>query len=176
MSTDFVYLQGKGKWCKVTTPDAKFGDPKWSVVLYPNPDSYNKLLDLKKKGIRNMIKKDEDGYFTTFSRPQEKKYRGRINAFTPPELLDGTKPLEDGGYMPFPRENLIGNGSDITIKLAVYTFSTPGDKPGERTGCAARLESVRIDNLIPYNPNRDMDEVQKGLVRGMDEQPTQPLF
>lgn len=169
-----VYLQGKLKWPKLVQADSKFGEPKWSVVLYPDADSHNKILELQKKGIKNVIKKDEEGWFVTFSRHVSKTYRGKIKTFSPPILVDGKKPLPSGGYEPF--TDAIGNGTDATVKIEVYAYKAPTDPIGKMTGCACRLVSVRVDNLVPYAPNKDYDEDQKKMVKGMDEQPEQPLF
>src|SRR5688572_7094049 len=106
--TEYILLQGKGKWIRPQSPD-KYGN--WSMVLYPNPESYNKLLELKQRGLKNEIKKDEDGYFTTLRRPQQKVYAGKVKGFAPPEIVG-----PDG--LPF--HALIGNGSDVTAKIEVY--------------------------------------------------------
>lgn len=164
MAYEFQYFQGKAKWVKIHQPD---GYGNWKLDLYLNPESLNKLTELKTNkdgvsGILNTIKEDEDGKFTTFKRPQQKMMKGKVVGFAPPEVLmaDGTTPL---------RDQMIGNGSDVTVKVQIYTYN----KPGGGKGKATRLESIRVDNLIPFNPRQDFDGDQQKLVKGLEEQPEQ---
>lgn len=159
--TDYVFIQGKTKWFRATTPN-KFGD--WSHDLYPNPESLDKIKALKEgpAGIKNVIKKDDDGYYLSFKRPTSKMIRGKLVGFAPPEVLDqANKPL---------RDVLVGNGSDVTTKLEVYHYKTPIG--GE--GSAARWLSSRIDNLIPFLPQKDsFTETEQKAINGLEEQPEQ---
>jgi hypothetical protein len=59
--------------------------------------------------------------------------------------------MADGS--PLPSGASIGNGSDVTVLLEVYTHGTPGGG----SAVAARLEGVRVDNLIPFEPGRDYE-------------------
>lgn len=164
--TTYVFLQGKAKWAKLVTPDTKFGS-QWSVQLYPNDESYQKILDLKENkgevsGVLNVVKKDEDGYNISLKRQTQRLIKGKMVGFTPPVILeaDGTSPL---------RNALIGNGSDITCKVQLYRYK----KPAGGFGQAIRLESVRVDNLIPYESKRDFDEDEQRQTKGIDGQPAQ---
>lgn len=139
-ATKFVAFQGKCKWAKLDVPDTAFSiEGKWSIRLYPTQESYDRILELKQEGIKNHLKKDDDGYFITFSRPTQKLFKGRLKAFEPPAIED-----KDG--TPLPRTTRIGNGSDVTVTIEVYYFTTPQ----KTEGCATRLATVRIDNLVPY--------------------------
>lgn len=171
MATKEVFLSGKCKWPKLVVPDAKFGNPKWSIVLYPDAASLEKIREMKKQpgGIKNVIGKDEDGEKVTFSRYTQKNYKGTIKAFTPPVVLDGSKKLPDGSYPLL--TDAIGNGSDVTIKIVHYSYQSPM----KATEHAVRLESVRVDSLVPYTPNRDNTAEQNTMTKGMEEQPA-PLF
>ena len=171
MATKDVYLTGKCKWAKLVHPDAKFGDPKWSIVLYPDAESYDKVMEMKKMpgGIKNVVKKDDDGYYVTFSRPTQKNYRGQIKAFTAPVVLDGSKKLEDGSYALL--QEPIGNNSDVTVKVSYYGYQNPL----KQTEHAARLETVRVDTLIPYTPKKDFTDDQKKQMFGMENHAA-PLF
>ena len=163
--TEYVYLQGKAKWFRGHTPD-EWG--KWKHVLYPNEESLKKIRELQTSeeggptGIKNVLKKDEDGYSITLSRPASKTIKGKVVGFAPPEVLeaDGKTPL---------RNALVGNGSDITTKIEVYTHPTPGGGKAR----AARWVSSRIDTLIPYESKRDFTEAQEKATRGLSDQPTQ---
>lgn len=167
-TTRNVYIQGKAKWAKLVTPDTKYNC--WSVVVYPNDESYKLLLDLKAdkgdtSGILNPIKKDDDGYNITLKRPIQKLMAGKVTSFSPPIVVeaDGENPL---------RNALVGNGSDITCKVQVYNYN----KPQGGKGTAIRLESVRVDNLVPFEIKRDFDKDQQRQVAGVAEAPPQPLF
>lgn len=166
MVARYEYLQGKAKWAKLVTPDTKFGDA-WKVQLYLNDASYQKMLKLKEEGVLNNIYKDEDGYFVNLKRPTSILLKGnRPQALSPPEIMeaDGKTPL---------RNALIGNGSDITVKLDVYKYRKATDRFGEPTGIAIRLRSVRVDNLVPFEMKRDFTTEQQRTVKGLDEQPPQ---
>jgi len=151
--TEYHVYQGKAKWVKPQAPD-KYGN--WSMVFYPNMDSYNKILELKERGLKSEIKKDEDGYHITFRRPQQKVYAGKVKGFAPPQIVG-----PDG--LPF--DQLIGNGSDVSVKVEVFSYKTPQGNEG----LAARWLALRIDNLIPYETKRDFDTDQSDAFRGMDE-------
>lgn len=170
-NTEWLYMQGKGKWVRVHQLN-KYG--KWSLDFYPNEQDLDKMKSLKEGlAIKNDLKKDDDGYFMTFSRePSKKAKNGKILNFGPPEVLDGKHKLAEGKYLPFQEGVLIGNGSDITLKLEVYTWTSEAYGKGR----AARLASVRVDNLVPFTPDKDFNDDQKKLVAGLDEQPPQPLF
>lgn len=162
MKTDYVYVQGKLSWVKTQVPD-EWG--KWKCTLHPNDESLNKIRDLQAEGLKNVLKKDEDGYLITFSRPTQKLMKGKVVGMAPPEILmaDGKTPLQGV---------LVGNGSDGTLKLEVYSHGTPGGGKAK----AARLLSIRVDNLIPFEINRDFDRNQKDKVAGLEEVKPEQLF
>lgn len=168
--TEYIFLSGKAKWVKSQIPN-KFGD--YSFVLYPDDASYDKILALKDgpSGVKNVIKKDEEGYNVTFKRPQSKLIAGKVKGFTPPEILDGSKTLDDGSHPPL-RDILVGNGSDVTVKIEVYSYTSPITK---QVGRATRWVSMRIDNLIPFQTRRDFDTDQADQISGLSDQPV-PLF
>lgn len=167
MASKSIYLSGKVKWARVHKPDTAFGNTKWSILLYPDTASLDKIRELQAQGLKNVLKKDEDGYNMTFSRPTEKTFRGVKTALTPPEILDASKPLPGGGYAPLKEE--VGNGSDVTVKLAYYDYPVPAS-PGKR-GVAVRFESLRVDNLIPFQKTADFPEERRKLVEGLVDQP-----
>ena len=162
-ATNYVYVPGKLFWVRSIQPET-FGDESfWSVTVYPTPDGMKEIKKLKEHpAIMNVLKRDEDGDYIKFKRPCQKRWGGQVRAFTPPLILDKDgKPLTDV---------LVGNGSDGVVKLEVYQFSKP------RVGRAARWESLRVDNLIPYEPNKDMMDNQQAQVAGLDKVPTLPSF
>ena len=166
MASKFEFFKGKAKWVHTARPD-RFD--KFSMVLYPDAESLDKINKYKEgkpgqSGILNVIGKDDDGYFVKFTRPQSKTMRGKVVGFATPTVLN-----KDG--MPL-TEVLVGNGSDVTVKVEIYTYNTPT----KSKGTACRLESIRVDNLIPFVPVKDFDEDTALNVKGLLEQPPQPLF
>lgn len=162
MATEHVYIKGKLSWVKFQHPD-EWG--KWKVTVHPNSESLEKIRELQTEGVKNVLKKDDDGYFTTFSRPTQKMIKGKVQGLAPPVVLqsDGVTPLTGV---------LVGNGSDGVVKLEVYSHGTPGGGKAK----AARLLSIKIDNLIPFEMKRDFSEAQQEAVAGLAEQVPEPLF
>lgn len=161
-STAYIYLKGKGKWCqRLFTPDEKFNPPAWKFDFYPDADSYEIIMKLKNppdgQGLLNKIKKDEDGYYLQVKRPTFINGRKGQIPLIPPVILDA-----DGN--PWKGE-AIGNGSDLTIKVAKREYLTPI----KQKGVAIRLESVRVDNLVPFERDDFPPEMAKS-VEGLSEQ------
>lgn len=156
--TETIHLQGKVSWLKAIKPDAQYDC--WSVQLHPNPDSLELLRDLQTRGIKNMMKKDEDGYYMNFKRPVSKVYQGKIKTFAPPVITD-----KDGN----PWEKPVGNGSDATLQIEAYEHGTPGG--GKAT--ALRWVGARIDNLIPFDNSTDYPEADQAVVDKLKDQPEQ---
>jgi hypothetical protein len=152
-----VFLQGKVKWARTKIP-GQYG--KWSVVLYPDAPSLDKIQELIKDGIKNELKKDDDGYYMTFSRPLDKTDRqGRKFSFTPPTVVDRENRVLEG---------MVGNGSDCSIKLDIYG----GTRPGGGTYKAARLDGIKVFNLVPYVPEESSNDPRIiKSVSGLDKQP-----
>ena len=143
MATETVVLPGTAKWAYTSRLD-KYGS--YSIVIYPDAESLEKVRDLteKKPAILNRLRKDDDGYFIKFKCDPEKVIGGTTKVFSVHNYkADGKTPLTD----------LIGNGSDVTSQLDVYTF-----RKGE--GKAARLKAVRVNNLIIFEPNQLPTEEQ----------------
>jgi hypothetical protein len=157
-TSEHIYVQGKANWLRNKATN-KWN--KWSVQLYPNPESLEKIRELQAEGIKNVIKKDEDGYFVNFTRPVTKETKaGKIITFDPPDLFDKEGVPFDGN---------VGNGSDVTLKLEVYSHPTPGGGVAK----AVRWKSAKIDNLVPFETERDGDESTKDALKGLKEQPEQ---
>lgn len=156
--TDFIYIQGKVSWFRAKTTN-KWN--KYSTQIHPVPKDLEVIRDLQAQGLKNTIKKDDDGYFVNFTRPVSKEFKnGKVVAFTPVDVFDAAGVPFDGH---------VGNGSDATLKIEVYEHDTPGGGKAK----AARWVSARIDNLIPYEPDRDLSSEQKEAASGLKEQPEQ---
>ena len=156
--SDHVYIQGKISWVKYVTPDPTYN--KWSCTIHPNDKGIEDIRELQTQGVKNQWKKDEDGYYIAFSRPSERKIKGKIIGMTPPVVLNSEGVPMDGVA--------IGNGSDGTLKLEIYSHPTPSGGKAK----AARWASLKVDNLIPFNKDTDFpDPSMKDQVAGLDEQP-----
>jgi hypothetical protein len=169
--TDYIYLKGKASWVQAHKVN-EYG--KWSMMLHPDTDSLNIIRDLQAEGVKNVIKKDDDGYFVRLARPHEIKVKGKIVGMVAPEIYDGNKPLKDEntgeiiGFYPF--KEYVGNGSDVIAKCEVYQHGIPGS-PGKKAK-AIRWLSLRVDNLIPYT-KKSFDDASNESVAGFADQPKQ---
>ena len=140
------YVQGKMKFVKVVKPDIMFNC--WQATIYPTPDSLEKIREWQGQGLKNTIKKDEDGWFIKFRCDVSKQRKdGTVWAFEAPKVVDKDGKPMDG--------NLIGDGSDGTLKLEVYEHPTPG---GGRA-IAARLVGLRVDVLVPVEMTEEDQEL-----------------
>lgn len=126
-----VYLTGKCKWAKLKDPDKKYS--VWTLDLY-----------LDEKGLKNFAAADlelqlrdsDEGPFIKLRRPTSRLDRktDQVVKFNPPKVIDA-----DGE--PWDMKVLIGNGSEVDVKIDVYP--TP-------KGNAHRLEAVRVTKLVEY--------------------------
>ena len=154
----YEYISGKASWCKTKSPETFGNDSFWSATIHPDAKGLEFARELASKGMKNHIKKDDDGWFIKFKRPTYRKLRSGIKAaMIAPEVIDADNKPFDG---------LIGNGSDCTFKLEVYDHNTPTGGKAK----AARLASIKVHNLVPYDVP-STDEKQKRLVEGLPEQP-----
>lgn len=157
---NFQFVQGKGRWVRIVRPDLAFNC--WSASIYPNPESLEKIRDWQAEGLKNQLKKDEDGYYVKFRCDLSKRRKdGTVWTFKQPEAVDKDGKPMDG--------SIIGDGSDLTLKLEVYEHGTPGGGKA----IAARLVGVRVDNLVPFNPETDFLPEEQARVEGLKEQPEQ---
>jgi hypothetical protein len=135
----------------------------WTATIHPTPESLDKIRDWQSEGMKNVLKKDEDGYYTKFRCPVSRSRKdGTVWAFKQPDCIDADGRPMDG--------SIVGNGSDGTLKLEVYTHGTPGGG----TAIAARLVGLRVDNLVEFNPETDFDDEEKAATKELAAQA--PLF
>lgn len=160
---EYVYFKGKGSWFQhLFQIDSEY-EPQWNVTLHFTPESLDAFRALK---LKTHLKKNDDGYYAKLSRKVRKVTRaGKEIIWEAPKVFD-----KDG--LPLTKETRIGNGSDITVKCEHYQYTPPGAKAKEN---AIRLESVRVDNLIPYEPNKDYTKEESKAAEGLTSQPA-PLF
>lgn len=127
MASSYYYLSGKAKWAKLFKPDDKYKN--WQIQVYMDDESM-KIFD--GSGMSMNKKQDEDGTFVTFRRPEAKVIKDELVKFDPPVVVDA-----DGNKL----DQLVGNGSDVTIKVIVYDTMK---------GKGHRLEAVKVNKLVPY--------------------------
>lgn len=157
--TKEVFLKGKIKWANsLFVPDTMY-EPKWQAKLYPDEDSVDIIRELQSLGLMNKIAKDDDGWYTSVSRPTQKMFKGVLKPLTPPVI-------EDNEGNPI-TSNIIGNGSDVICKMEVYKYKAQG---GNRWKVAYRLASVRVVNLIKFERDNDFSDSQKRQSDGITEQ------
>lgn len=127
MATKYVYLSGRTKWAKVRKPDEKYQN--FQVPLYMDEKTLEVFDSL---GLQLTKKEDTEGTYVTFRRPVSKVIKNELVNFGPPKVLKPDNSEFNG---------LIGNGSEVTIKVAVYDTMK---------GKGHRLESVRVEKLVEY--------------------------
>lgn len=148
-----VFLKGKIKWCKHIRPDTTYN--KWSVVMYISGPELDKAREWQAMGIKNTIKKDDDGWFITLSRKTSITVKGREVGLEPPRVVD-----KDGK----PIDQAIGNGSDGVAKCILWSSK---NYPGRNI----RWEALRVDNLVSFNPETDYPDAGEGLKTLQKEEP-----
>ena len=130
MSSETLYLTGEAYWAKLKKPDEKYNN--FTIDFYPNEEAADKI---KGSGLQVQEKDGEFGRpFYKFRRPVSKIIKNELVKFGPPVVLDKENKPFDG---------IVGNGSEVTIKLTVFDTIK---------GKGHRLEAVRVENLVEYNP------------------------
>lgn len=127
MASSYYYLTGKSKWAKLFKPDDKYKN--WQINVYLDEPSKKVFTE---SGMSMTPKRDEDGEYITFRRPEAKLIKNELVKFEPPPVTD-----KDGNTL----DKLVGNGSDVTIKVVVYDTIK---------GKGHRLEAVRVNSLVEY--------------------------
>jgi hypothetical protein len=152
MATQYYYFSGTAKWAQLTRTN-KFG--KHSINLYVDDKTRKEIRGL---GTRLNAKEDDDGFFFNFRRDPDRTFPDG-SKLGPPTVVD-----KDGN----PLTALVGNGSKVTVKIAVYDFPA-GEKDGEKwaSGRGTRLEAVRVDELVPYEADTSDDAPKGGNVIGV---------
>lgn len=152
MSTKVHYFSGKAMWCKLFKPDEKYGH--YSLELGMTAEEADKF---KKIGLKNGVK-ERDGLFYVSLRRDPSKLawiNGKQEPAGKPSVVDS-----DG----HPLDKLVGNGSDVTVKLVTYQYDNKFGK-----GVGSRLESVRVDNLVEYKkPGVEGDQAKEGFDLGFN--------
>lgn len=161
-NVEWYYFKGKASWARVQLPDLEFKN--WNIRVYLTPESlveFNKLKEPKGdvEGILNEVKQDDEGSYITLKRPMFKNWGKGDEPLTPPEVIDANN-------QPIPNSTLIGNGSDVTVKVECYKYRKPFNK-GQ--GRAIRLVGVKVEHMIPYS-RKDFSAHQEHAIAGLVDQ------
>lgn len=151
-TTQYVTFQGKANWVKVYKPN-KYD--KWSLDLYLDA---NQVERFKSYNTKTHLKKDDDGYYVSFTRPTEKLFKGKRQALPLPIVVD-----KEGK----PTTVAIGNGSDLTITCELYPYTPPRESEQK---WAIRLQAIRIDNLVPFEMD-SFPEEERVIAEQLAKQP-----
>lgn len=156
-------FEGKIAYAQVYEPDNAFGASNWKLNLFPKDEAeWNRI---KESGIQKKIQENNDpnkgptGKYIQFTRPAFKVIKGKMINFSGPIVMTEEGVVVD--YVSTETEKriysfdaddkskvvrrgkpiLIGNGSDVRVRVAVYDT---------QKGKGQRLESVTVLNLIEY--------------------------
>lgn len=139
MASEYIWLEGDLDWTRTHSPDTKFDElGKWSTQLHPNAESLEKVRDLQAEGVKNMVKKDERGYYVNYSRPAKiKTKKGDLIEMDPVKVIDSEgNPITD----------MVGNGSKGKVKLEIRSYSLANGTKGK----SARLDTIEVTDLVKY--------------------------
>ena len=161
--TEFVYVKGKSKWFRHLSPEEFRGKSSWKHTIYLDNESLEKVRDLQAEGVKNVLKKDDDGYYTSFSRPTHMSWKDKKTGEARTLALD--PPVVRLANTNSPFLGMVGNGSDIETKLEVYTHSVPGGGKAK----AARWLATRVDTLQPVSPTgATIPAPEERALKGLD--------
>jgi hypothetical protein len=149
----FIEIEGELHWCRTDKPETDpWNNTKWKATIYPTQEAMPKVMDLQAQGCRNTLKKDDKGYYVTFSRPVEIKNKSGAVV----QRLEKPKVVKADGVTPI--EGLIGNGSKGVVRLELRSYKTPQGG----TGHSARLDAIKVTELIPYGDTNQQDSNSAG--------------
>ena len=155
-STKTYTFRGQTAWAKIYEPDDFRGVKKWKIPLYVDAETKKEIKDA---GIQLRFKLDDgeksgvQGEYCMFSRATEVNYGNGTEFLNPPVVLDSEGEVvveysDDGDRIGDPV--MIGNGSEVELTVEVY--------PTRNFGNGQRLVSVKIIDLIEYDPDASGDE------------------
>ena len=134
-----MYATGKAMWANVSSPNTRFSPHKYMITLLTDEDT---AMELEGAGLTQSRdragnpKYDQPAF--SFSKTATRKVKNnKTNELeevtnSPPKLIDA-----DGN----PLDCLVGNGSDVTVKIRPYNSPY---------GTFAELIAVKVNELIEY--------------------------
>lgn len=146
MATTKITLEGKASWAKVFEENRdmvgfegayKPYEGAYTIQLELDEDNFNKLMATGAAKASKMKQKEVQKLGSTEIR-LARKHKDRFDwASGAPKVMKA-----DGSEWSFSDDGLIGNGSIVSVEVAVYTTS-------KATG--TRLESVKVLDLVEYD-------------------------
>lgn len=136
--SETIYVRGIAFWPKVQPQQLDKKYNTYTLDFYPSDEAREAI---EATGVEWKWKQNEHGDFIRVRRPHTKLIREEVVEFGPPKVVIATGEEKDGIPQTEPFTKLIGNGSEVTLRINIY--GTKG-----RTG--HRLEAVRIEKLVPY--------------------------
>lgn len=140
MATQNLEFKGKVRGCYPYTVN-DWG--KFSTRFYPVQED---LVRLKKLGIKNNFKMDDDGEYLYVSCPKEREMMGR-KVIEKIDVRDKDNQLMDPTV-------IIGNGSDVVLGVSCYEHNISGST---KRGKAIRWRSLKVENHVPYTVDVPLD-------------------
>jgi len=126
----YKYVEGKAMWANITSPNTRFGDPKYQITVLTDKETADSLEAIGLSQVRDRtgnLKYEEPAF--SFSRKVE--VAGRVNSA--PVLVDA-----DGNKL----DSAVGNGSEVKVKIKPYSG---------KYGTFAELIAVKVNNLVEYS-------------------------
>lgn len=133
------FISGKAYWVKLSPGQEDPKYKRWGLDLYLDDAQAKVFKDweaestLRDETTKFYVKESERPYWIKLYRSTVKLIKDKLVKFDPPALLGPDNKPWTGG--------VIGNGSEVTCKVAVYDTA-------KGKGC--RLEAVRVDVHVPY--------------------------
>ena len=125
----YEYVTGKAMWANITTPNTRFGDPKYQITVLTDEDTASSLEAMGLSQVRD--KSGQPQYDQpAFSFSRKVNVGTRVNEA--PKLVD----TENN-----PLDVLVGNGSEVKVKIKPYS---------NNFGTFAELMAVKVDKLVEY--------------------------
>lgn len=164
MATDVISVTGTVGWAKVYEPDTFMNATKWKLDFYPESEEewakLNKAGVQKKKRTNTNPEDGPVGDYIKLDRDAHKVIKGNMVHFSGPVILNNEGKVivdyvdreENKRIYSFSSADknkverrgkpiLIGNGSRVRVKIAVYDTIK---------GKGTRLEEVQVLDLIEY--------------------------
>lgn len=144
-----MILKGKAYWAKLGDPVQNAFDPtvtEWSFDLCNlTPETVETIKQTSGKSVKN--KGDDREDFYTFKRRATKKDGEKAKPFE----------IVDAHGNPWPRNKLIGNGSEVHVLASVREYKF-GGKPG-KTLSAIKL---MVWDYVPFEAREDFEYKPQG--------------
>lgn len=175
--TKFFTFTGLCSYAKVYEPDDYKGNQFWKINLHVDKETAKKIREsgsMVRPHVDNEEVSGVPGQYYTFRRDLVKTINGRDIEFNPPEIFNADgKPImvyvkdETTGETEAVGEKVyLGNGSKVEVTVEVY--------PAGSFGNGTRLRSIKIIDLIKYDPKAKEEVPAEGEREEVSEQKAAP--